>query len=110
MGPRRRRVVWSEGASRDLDSILAFIAEDSTERALQVLEAILGAARSLDTLADRGRVVPERGDETVRELLVKSFRLLYELTESEVVILGLLHQRRDFENWSRHEDSEPDLS
>ena len=43
--------------------------------------------------------MPERDIPQVRELLVEPYRLLYQVTESDVVILGLLHQRRDFERW-----------
>lgn len=92
MGPRRRRVVWTRGASQELDESIEFIAEDSRQ-----------AAESLANLPDRGRVVPERGDPAIRELLVESFRLLYSATDEEVTILGLLHRRRDFTGWERSE-------
>ena len=52
-------------------------------------------------MPDRGRVVPERDDPTVRELLVGPYRLLYYAAESDVAILGVLHQRRDFDRWGR---------
>ncbi len=101
MGPRRRRVVWTRGASQELDESIEFIAEDSRQAAIGVLEVILKAAESLVDLPDRGRVVPERGDPAIRELLVESFRLLYSATDEEVTILGFLHQRRDFTGWER---------
>ena len=99
MGSRRRRVVWSEGARRELDAAIAFVAEDSLGGALRLLEDILSSAESLSHLAERGRVVPERGDSAVRELVSGSYRLLYHVTDSDVVMLGLLHQRRDFDRW-----------
>jgi len=48
-------------------------------------------------LTERGRIVLERGDTTVRELLVGSYRLIYRVSEADVWILGVIHQRRDFE-------------
>ncbi len=33
--------------------------------------------------------------------LVDPYRLIYSVDERSVVILGLLHQRRDFERWDR---------
>jgi plasmid stabilization system protein ParE len=101
MGPGRRRVAWSEGASRELDEAISHIAEDSSDSAVRVLERILESAESLSTMGERGRMVPERGDPSVRELLVDPFRLLYHLGESSVVILGLLHQRQDYHRWPR---------
>jgi plasmid stabilization system protein ParE len=38
--------------------------------------------------------VPEVGDEVVREIFVKSYRLIYEIRESDVVILALIHGAR----------------
>lgn len=101
MGPRRRRVVWSEGAARELDEATEYIAQDSLQSAINVLERLLDAAESIADLPDRGRTVPERDESRVRELLVEPYRLIYSAGESEVVILGVLHQRRDFDRWGR---------
>ena len=70
MGPRRRRVVWTERARRELDAAITFIADESLEGAIRLLQDILNSAHSLHFMPDRGRVVPERDDPTVRELLV----------------------------------------
>jgi plasmid stabilization system protein ParE len=53
-------------------------------------------ARSLRRFSRRGRVVPEIRDESVRELFVKSYRLIYEIEESRIVILPFLHGSRNF--------------
>ena len=97
MGPRRRRVVWTEGARRELDAAIAFVADESLEGAIGLLEDVLSSADSLQSMADRGRIVPERDDPTIRELIVGSYRLMYHVAESEIAIVGVLHQRREFE-------------
>ena len=99
MGSRLRRLVWTEGARRELDAAIAFVADDSLEGAVHLLEDILISAESLLALSERGRVVPERNDPTIRELFVGPYRLVYQVAESDVVILGVLHQRRDFDRW-----------
>ena len=109
MGPRRRRVVWSEGATRELDEATEYIAEESLQSAINVLERLLEAAESLANLPDRGRVVPERSEPSVRELLIDPYRLLYAVGESEVVVLGVIHQRRDFDRWGRRDSGEDAL-
>jgi plasmid stabilization system protein ParE len=43
-----------------------------------------------------GRTVPELSDDAVRELLIKSYRLIYEIREDEVIILAFLHGARRF--------------
>jgi len=79
--------------------VAAFVAESSPHAASRLVVAILDAARSLAELSDRGRVVHERGDERVRELLIVSYRLIYHVESNQVSVLGLLHQRQDFEKW-----------
>ncbi len=99
MGPGRRRVVWTEEALRDLDAGISYIAEDSPQSAARILERVLEAADSLGELSERGRSAPEYSASETRELLPHPFRLLYQVRESKVYVLALLHQRRDFERW-----------
>lgn len=97
----RRRVVWTRSARRHLDEIAEFIARDSPEGARRVVEQALVAARSLETLSDRGRVVPERADPTVREVFVYRYRLIYRTTGDRVLVIAFVHGARDFERWRR---------
>ena len=101
MGPRRRGVVWSDGAFRELDEAIEYVAQDSRQAAVRLLQRLLDAAQSLSELAERGRVVPELDDPTIRELQVNPYRLVYSVSDTEVVVLGILHQRRDFDRWGR---------
>ena len=57
---------------------------------------MLDAAASLNVFSGRGRIVPELNDIAFRELFVDPFRLIYQVTPSEVTIVALLHQARDF--------------
>lgn len=70
MAGRPRRVSWTRGARDDLDSVLAYIAEDSPEAASKVLGVVLSVAESLSALSDRGRVVPEVGNPSIREVFI----------------------------------------
>lgn len=91
-----RRVRWTQRAIRDAHEIARQIALDSPDVADQVLERFFEASSHLDTMADRGRKVPELGREDVRELLVDSWRLVYRRKGSTVWIVGILHQVRQF--------------
>jgi len=51
----------------------------------------------LKDFSERGRIVPELFNSNIRELLVKEYRLIYGLEESRVVILGIIHGRRDLQ-------------
>jgi len=63
------------------------------------LERLLDAAQSLSELEERGRIVPELANPALRELQVEPYRLIYSVSEPAVVVLGVLHQRRDFGGW-----------
>ncbi len=99
----RRRVSWSRNAYANLDEVLAYVAEDSREAAIRVLERALAVADSLATLSERGTVVPEVGDRNIRQLLVHRYRLIYEVRSSGVVILAFIHGARDFAARRRRE-------
>lgn len=107
MAARTRRVVWSESARAALDEVVEYIAQDSQDGAVRVLVRALDTAASLATLAERGRIVPELNDSTVRELFVFDYRLLYQVAEDRVVVVAFLHGARDFSKWRRHQPLEP---
>ena len=78
-----------------LDAAVAYVAQDSRPAAHRLLVQALDTAASLDTLSERGRVVPEFNQPIVRELFVQRYRLIYEVTSAEVQILAFVHGARD---------------
>ena len=90
-----RRVAWTETAWRDLERIADYIAEDSPGYAAALVRDVRDRARSLGEMAERGRMVPELEDPAVRELIIGSYRLVYEIEDSDVYVLGLIHGARD---------------
>jgi plasmid stabilization system protein ParE len=59
-------------------------------------------------MAERGRVVPELEEPTIRELIVGSHRLIYEIDGADVNILGLIHGARDLAAlWDKGSHSGP---
>jgi len=90
-----RQVKWSQEAATDLEAIAEYISKDSPYYAAAFVEEILAAANSLDVFSERGRVVPEVCEDTIRELFVKGYRLLYKLGDGFVLVLAVIHGRRD---------------
>ncbi len=98
---KRRRVVWARSARRDLDLLVAYLADRSPQAALITLERLESKTKSLITLADRGRVVPELARLHVREyreLVVPPYRIVYRVRGSEVVVLAVYDARRSLED------------
>ncbi|MEK7405736.1 MAG: type II toxin-antitoxin system RelE/ParE family toxin [Acidobacteriota bacterium] len=90
-----RRIVWTEPAVEDLEAAARYIATDSPRYAAAVVSEAQEAARSLKRFAERGRIVPEFEDPTLRELFVRSFRLIYRIAVDAVYVLGFIHAARD---------------
>ncbi len=91
-------VIWSAAAADDLEAIIDFIAGDSADEALRVLERLRLRTQRLTTLASRGRIVPELRDEGIaiyRELLERPWRIIYRLDGDRVLVLAVLDGRRD---------------
>jgi len=105
MAARVRDVAWAESARDALDTVIEYIAQDSRQAAVQVLDEALRAAASLATFAERGRVVPELNDPAIREVFVHKYRLQYEVGNSRVLVVAFLHGARDFATWRQ---SQPD--
>lgn len=100
-----QEVVWTFQAATDLEAIAEYIANDSPSYASAFVQEILNAGRSLSEFAQRGRVVPEVGEESIRELFVREYRLIYRIERPRVLILGIVHGKRDLnELWKRRKD------
>jgi addiction module RelE/StbE family toxin len=96
-------VIWSIPARNDLKLIYEYIAKDSRYYATNVIENIVSKAENLDDFPEIGRVVPEIGDENVRELIIYSYRLIYEMVPNDVQILAIIHGKRDFSSLNRND-------
>jgi toxin ParE1/3/4 len=89
-----REVVWTGPAWDDLEAAATYIARDSEFYAASFVQEARDASASLANFAERGQTVPEFGDESIRELLVKPYRLIYKLTDEHVFIVAFIHGSR----------------
>lgn len=89
------RVGWTEAALDDLSATAEYIARDSARYANAFAREAFAASDTLTEFANRGRVVPEFGDQSIRELLLGSHRMIYQVTTERVFIIGLVHGARD---------------
>jgi toxin ParE1/3/4 len=95
------RVLWTETAVRDLESLVGYIAAEAPINAGKVLARLKSAAESLKTAPERGRLAPEllqHGLPVWRELIVRPHRILYRIDGRTVSVLAALDSRRDLED------------
>jgi addiction module RelE/StbE family toxin len=100
------RVRWTTPAWNDVEEAARFIARDSPRYAIVLQQNAQAAARSLRQFPERGRIVPERNEERLRELIVsKSYRLIYRIVaDNEVHVIAFVHGARELDAFLRRED------
>ena len=90
------RVRWAPQALDDLQSIRAYIARDSVEYAELIIDQIVQAVERLENHPRSGRIVPELGLSSIREVIVGSYRIVYLLAGVDAFILTVFHGARPF--------------
>lgn len=88
-------IKWTEAATEDLSEVAQFIARDAPFYAAALVRQARAAALTLRRSARRGRIVPECGDSDIREIFLKSFRLIYQITDDTIFVLAFVHGARD---------------
>src|SRR5262245_14186510 len=89
------RVIWTDPAIADLEEIMDYIARDSPQYALRVGERIYEAAGKLDLGIRAGGMVPEFGVDHFREVLMRLYRIIYEIRGQGCYIVAIIHVSRD---------------
>jgi toxin ParE1/3/4 len=88
------RVEWSPRAIEDVEAIAAYIAADSTAYARAVVKKIVETTRRLSQFPHSGRVVPEFGEESIREQFAYSYRIIYRVRDETVTIAAVIHGKQ----------------
>jgi len=92
------QVTWSPEAVEDLESIAAYIERDSSFYAQSVVSQILETSRKIKEFPLIGRMLPEIGDENIRERFIYSYRLVYKIQQQRILIVAVIHGKRLIEN------------
>lgn len=94
------RVIWAPQALADLEAIGDFIAREAPRFAQVLTDGAFEAVERLEAFPRSGRVVPEIGDESMREILYRGYRILHivsgEEGMEEVKILTVFHSSMPF--------------
>jgi toxin ParE1/3/4 len=90
------KVIWAPSALEDINSIAAYIARDSVDQAALFVVRLVEATDRLQEFPLSGRVIPEIGNQSCREIIYGSYRIMYRLDDDEVWITGVVHGAR---NW-----------
>ena len=79
-------LIWSPTAKFDLKDIAAFIAEDSASAAERFVRSLFHTVERLADFPESGRIVPEFGDPTIREVIRKPCRIVYRVDAGRRIV------------------------
>ena len=88
-------IVWTEEALSDLEAIGEYFERTSPQYATTIVDRLYTSVEPLSEHPRMGRRVPEVDHESVRELIVEGYRVLYQLREERIEILTVVHSRQD---------------
>lgn len=88
------KVFWTDRARQDLKAIGRFIASDNPKAARAWVERLRVRARDAATQPRAGRVVPEFEDSNVREVFLRSYRIVYRVGSDAIDVLTVLEGHR----------------
>lgn len=88
------KIIWTELAVEDLRSIHDYISKDSKVYADRYIEKLISRVDQLETNPQSGRAVPEFNNETLRELIEGSYRIIYKLHPDYIGVVRVHHSAR----------------
>jgi len=92
------KVFLADDALSDLERIVAYVAPHNPFAAEKLGNELLDAALSLRSFPERGRVVPEFRQTDLREIIFRSYRIIYRINQNDgsLEIVRFWHGARGF--------------
>ena len=81
------KIIWTINARMKLREIREYISQDSMQNAVVFLDFLVKQVQLLEASPQTGRIVPEFNDKAIRELVIKKYRIVYRILETEIHIL-----------------------
>ena len=78
------KIIWSAEAIDNLSQIELYIAQDSPERARSFRKYLFERSRLISKNPYLGRIVPELSDAKIRELILKNYRVVYQVKKHQI--------------------------
>lgn len=90
-------IEFKKEAEEDLRQIESYISQDSIYYANKTINDIVNKIEYLFLFPYMGRKIPEYNNPNLREIIYKSYRILYKVN-SKIYILNIFHHSRDILN------------
>ena len=88
------KVHWTDKAVEQLASIHDYIAQNSPQYALRVIDRLTRRSQQIGNFPLSGRIVPELEDENIREVIEGPYRIIYYIKSDQIDVLAVIHGSR----------------
>jgi toxin ParE1/3/4 len=88
------RLRWSRLAAQNYEEICEHIGKQSRHHAYKIAREMMTLIESIPKMPRQGSIVPEYGDENLRERLYHKFRIIYRIHGGVVTIAAIVHGAR----------------
>jgi len=88
------KIIWAPSALEDVDAIAEYISRDSTDQAAFFVIRLFEAVDHLKKFPRSGRVIPEINNQSCREVIYNSYRIMYRINHDAIWVTGVVHGAR----------------
>lgn len=88
-------VHWTDTAREHLDAIYAYIAQDSTQYALRMVDRLTRRSQQIANAPLSGRRVPEYDIAQIREMIEGPYRIIYHIKSDRIDVISVIHGSRN---------------
>ena len=91
---KKIRLVWSTRAKHDLKGIKGYISRDAPRTARKFVKQLKEFAKKLESFPELGQILEETDYPGHREIVYGNYRIIYQSSENEIVVLTVMHGAR----------------
>lgn len=88
------KIIWSPLAVDRVSEIAEYIAMDNPAAAGKWVNTVFNKVKELQDFPESGRIVPETGNKTIRELIYGNYRIIYRVGKDTLSVLTIRHGKQ----------------
>lgn len=88
------KIIWTQLAIDDMKSIHGYISKESRVYANNMIEKFIARVEQLESFPESGKIVPEFGHKSIRELIEGNYRIVYKIHSDYIGIARVHHSAR----------------
>ncbi len=88
------KIIWTALAIDDLKNIHDYISKESNVYANSMIDKLIARVDQLENFPDSGKIVPEFGHKSIRELIQGNYRIVYKKHHDYIGIVRVHHAAR----------------